>query len=75
LLTQGSKGGTVGVKEGKMGPSEVIGLMVLCVIVIFFLIQIVIIRWIFRINERTLYLKQIRDNLNSIHLLIAKEKK
>jgi len=58
-----------------MGPSEVIGLMVLCVIVIFFLIQIVIIRWIFRINERTLYLKQIRDNLNSIHLLIAKEKK
>ncbi len=55
------------------------------IIFLILLIQCYILRWIFRINEitlylkqineMTLYLKQIRDVLHNIHLLIAKEKK
>jgi len=40
-------------------------LIVLIVIVIIFLVQVGILRWIFRIDEIALYLRQIRDLLNN----------
>ena len=40
-------------------------IVILFVLLIIFLVQVAILRWIFRVDEIALYLKQIRDSINN----------
>lgn len=57
-----------------MSLTEIYGFFIFLAIGLFFLVLIVILRWILRVNEMIFYLKQNRDLLQMIYNLIYNQK-